>query len=124
MKSQRPMHVDYLVQLTVQESIFNIQLIDHRVVRDCYAKDISNRFHFDKQVKCLTAVYTRSLTFLVCNHTGFIPSKRTICLAFLPKQSHRLDNISPHRPQNKYPCLDRNKSTKFIIYGNGPVRDT
>lgn len=93
-KSMRMMHVYLIVQLTMQESILDVDLMNE------------------------------SLTLDIIHLARFIHVFRTICLLFIFKQPYRSSNILPLGPQDKFPSLVRNKSIKFILSVNGPVRVT
>lgn len=103
--------------------MFHIKLANQPMMKSIYSEYCKNSSRFYNTAKGLTTINVRPLCLAIIHKTGFLPSKRVICIMFLFLNSQmQLNDVSISRAWEKGPSLVRNKCLIILLHDISPVR--
>ena len=113
-KPQWLTHIHILMELTLQECIINIKLINGPTTTNCQTKNKLNGGRFDYWVEGVMVINSWSLMKTLCNQPSCKPVNRTIRVTFYTKKLLTSNNIVTRIRGYELPSPIPNKSIIFF----------
>lgn len=99
------MHKNLFLELSIQESIVNVNLLDCPAPGNSEGENRVNCWFLNHQAKCFKEVHSRDLLEPFGNQSGFVFVKRPIKKEFDVKDPHTVDFSHGFIEGNKIPSV-------------------
>jgi hypothetical protein len=105
----------------MEESIFDIKLMNKPPSRDCKGQHSANSSGLDNRTEGLTEINSRTLRITTNNPSSLVPLKRTIWIVLNLEHPLTGDDISARRSRNKIPSLILREGSNLLFHGGSPI---
>ena len=117
-KTRGLLTIDSFIENVVEKSIFDVKLMNRPRGRNNNTKNDTNSTWFDNRRESLMIIDAVLLRKTMADPTGFISSKSTISVKFVPKNPFTGDNIGISWFGNEGPCIILSESIKLIAHSS------
>jgi hypothetical protein len=105
----------------MEESIFDIKVMNRPPARDCKGQHSENSSGLDNRAEGLTEINSRTLRITADNPSSLVPLKRTIGIVLNLEHPLTRDDISARRSRNKIPSLILREGSNLLFHGGSPI---
>ncbi|KAL4590438.1 hypothetical protein LXL04_003367 [Taraxacum kok-saghyz] len=116
------LHVDLFGEVTVKESIFDIQLMYRPVPRYRNGKNCAYRSGFDDRTKGVVKIQPWLLGKTLCHKATFVAVKFSMRVKLMAIKPQTTNDVGIGRRRNQIPCVIGVKSIHFRVHGSFPIR--
>ena len=115
-------HIDFFLEVTMQECISNIKLSQWPVELDCKRENDPHYGWFDNRAECFIKIHTILLMKAFSHKSDLVTANWTINIPFQFVNPLAAHHILTGMRGNKYPSALSLKSLKLLIHCLGPLR--
>jgi phage-related protein len=121
LKTKRLLTINCFLKRTMEESIFDIELVNRPLRRDGYTENCANGAGLNNRRESFIVVNAMLLRKTATNPPSFIARKTTVRVEFLTKNPLTRNDVCTGRSRNKLPGVILKKGRKLISHGSSPI---
>ena len=122
MKTRRLIHINKLMEITVEKGVGNVQLSDMTLFANCKCQEKTNGCGLNDRTKGFVIVNAFLLMKSFCNKTCFVLGRGTARGRFKLINPFATNNRSVGGLWNELPCPIEKKCSEFTTHGSHPFR--
>jgi hypothetical protein len=123
-KSRGLLTIDHFIEMTMEEGIFDVELMNGPSVREGKRENDANGSGFNYRAEGFIKVDAGLLREAAYHPTGFVTGKRTIGVIFVAKNPFSAHNVGTRWGRDKSPSLVMCECVVLFLHGLPPVRIT
>jgi hypothetical protein len=121
-KSRGLLAIDHFIEMTMEEGIFDVKLMNGPSVREGKGENDANGSGFNDRAECLIKVDAGLLRKTADHPTGFMPGKGTIGVILVAKNPFAAHDVGTRWGRDKNPSLIMCEGVVLILHSLPPVR--
>jgi hypothetical protein len=121
LKTKRLLTVNFFLKRAMEESIFDVELVNRPLRRDGYTEYYANGAGLNNRRESFIIVNPVLLRKTATNPASFVARKTTVGVEFLMKTPLTRDNVCTRRARNELPGVILKKGRKLLTHGSSPI---